>query len=354
MVSDQSIRRSNTWSRLNKKIKLPAEIPDKELFNFSVELYAESADFHWLQTGDVWRLPGGVQLVVFMQESETGAQDWTELKRREKVVQMDLEQENKPEKESLKQWRLGHIHCNVHVCVCVCVHLLVRGPCACRCRIRGGATVESFPVEEQSHFLWWTSCFLLNTSQHSFLFSQHAPQQRFSNRDAVIWHQQMMNQVYFTCWSSIILRFSRWMSHGSDERNGLNGRSFGSWFSLGATMVIGGWERKSELRWASRDKCSTEAPPTSCQRTKLESEIKSAATHRIKKKNIWYMRVIKMIQIIQHVWLISVSGFRCEIMNKTSNEHRSVSVWTLVVLPEPLPSGPPAAVGTDSPSACCR
>lgn len=140
-----------------------------------------------------------------------------------------------------------------------------------------GAVLQSNP------FLWRrraTSCDGLpascSTHAHFYFYfvlnynSQDAPQQIFSNQS--LWrHQQMMIQVFLTCGSSIVLRFSRWMSHGSDERSGRNGCSFGSWLSLGATMVIGGWERKSKLRWASRDRCSTEAPPTSCQKNKLES-----------------------------------------------------------------------------------
>lgn len=44
----------------------------------------------------------------------------------------------------------------------------------------------------------------------------------------------------------------------------MKGRSFGSRSSPVATIVIGGWEREREERWASSDRCSTEAPPTSC------------------------------------------------------------------------------------------
>ena len=81
-------------------------------------------------------------------------------------------------------------------------------------------------------------------------------------------NQKLMFQVFLLTWaSSSVLRFSRWMSHGSDELSGRNGRSFGSLVLLWVTMVTGGWQRESEDRWASSDKWSTEAPPTSCQKT---------------------------------------------------------------------------------------
>lgn len=116
-----------------------------------------------------------------------------------------------------------------------------------------------------------------------------------------------------TCSSSSVLKFRRWTSHGSEERSGRKGRSFGSCASPLVTIVIGGWERAREVRWASSDRCSTEAPPTSCQEINSGSET---------------IRSIRKFQ--------------------SSNVTRG-SAST----PEPCPSCPPPAHGTDSRSACC-
>lgn len=104
-------------------------------------------------------------------------------------------------------------------------------------------------------FIFYFTC----SSEINYI-SQDASVQNFSNQE--------FPGVALTCGSSSVLRFSRWTSHGSDKCSGRNGRIFGSWLLLGATMVIGVWERERELRWASRDRCS-EAPPTSCQKKKF-------------------------------------------------------------------------------------
>lgn len=61
--------------------------------SFSVHLYAESADFHWPELCDARRMPllRGLWLVVSSQQRKTRPTDWSELKRREKVVQVHLE-----------------------------------------------------------------------------------------------------------------------------------------------------------------------------------------------------------------------------------------------------------------------
>lgn len=61
--------------------------------SFSVHLYTESTDFHWPQLCDARRMPllGSLWLVVSSQQRETWTTDWSELKRREKVVQVHLE-----------------------------------------------------------------------------------------------------------------------------------------------------------------------------------------------------------------------------------------------------------------------
>lgn len=118
-----------------------------------------------------------------------------------------------------------------------------------------------------------------------------------------------------TCASSIVLRFSRWMSHGRDRLRGRKGRSFGSWLSPGPTMVRGGWQRESEVRWASSDRCSTEVLPASCQKK----------TRALQRKHL--------------VWPFIRS-------HSLRDGHTP--------LPAPQPSCSPAAGYRDSPSACCR
>lgn len=65
-------------------------------FRFSVDLHAESTDFHWPQASDVWwlLLLGGFRLIVFTQQSETRRTDGSKLKRREKIVQIHLKTKN--------------------------------------------------------------------------------------------------------------------------------------------------------------------------------------------------------------------------------------------------------------------
>lgn len=65
-------------------------------FCCSVDLHAESTDFHWPQASDVWRLLllGGFRFIVFTQQSETRLTDGSKLKRKEKIVQIHLETKN--------------------------------------------------------------------------------------------------------------------------------------------------------------------------------------------------------------------------------------------------------------------
>lgn len=159
-------------------------------------------------------------------------------------------------------------------------------PRALRRRLGGGATVKPLPVEEQGGFLWWCICFLFTQTQKNDLVSDRwsiradrepwqevwatgvslpLPQWHHTGYYLIIYFIPVLQVQYLTCVSSSVLRFSRWMSHGSDEWSGWKGRSFGSWLLLVATMVMGGWQREREARWASSDRWSTEAPPTSCQ-----------------------------------------------------------------------------------------
>lgn len=159
-------------------------------------------------------------------------------------------------------------------------------PRALRRRLGGGATVKALPVEEQGSFLWWCICFLFTQTQKNDLVSDRwliradrEPGQEVWTTGvslpvtAVTSHRLSSHHSFYTCTkgasltcvSSSVLRFIRWMSHGSDDWSGWKGRSFGSWLLLGATMVMGGWQREREARWASSDRWSTEAPPTSCQ-----------------------------------------------------------------------------------------
>lgn len=133
---------------------------------------------------------------------------------------------------------------------------------------------------------------------------------------------QVCPGVALTCGSSSVLRFSRWTSHGSDECSGRKVCIFGSWLLLMVTMEIGGLERERELRWASRERCSTEAPLTSCQK---QDQVSVSWTPTEAHHRLYIHRV-----------------------------HQAVVAEPKGTSPVNLLSAPPAAGGTDSPSACCR
>lgn len=119
----------------------------------------------------------------------------------------------------------------------------------------------------------WPRFWQVIDSRWSRTLTESLSHRCFLTVTAVTSHRLLSHHLFYTftpgasltCVSSSVLRFSRWISHGSDEWSGWKGRSFSSWLLLVATMVMGGWQREREARWASSDRWSTEAPPTSCQ-----------------------------------------------------------------------------------------